>query len=89
MRSVAMAGLQMGSPGSPSDLAHAVTLPAAGLVWLYAFVTAAVLLDARARREDRFLANLGTSRPAIGGVVVATVTALEVAISVGVRVVSG
>ncbi|MGD2216970.1 MAG: hypothetical protein PVJ64_09440 [Gemmatimonadales bacterium] len=36
-----------------------------------------VLLDAERRNERRFLANLGVSRPAIGGIVLVTVTSLE------------
>lgn len=36
-----------------------------------------VLLDAERRNERRFLANLGVSRPAVGGIVLLTVTSLE------------
>jgi hypothetical protein len=49
---------------------RAFTLAAAATVAL-------VLLDAERRNERRFLANLGVSRPAIGAVVLLTVTSLE------------
>lgn len=53
------------------------------LFGLRAFMLAAVatvtlvLLDAERRNERRFLANLGVSRPAIGAIVLLTVTSLE------------
>jgi hypothetical protein len=42
-----------------------------------AATVALVLLDAERRNERRFLANLGVSRPAVGAVVLVTVTSLE------------
>jgi hypothetical protein len=49
---------------------RAFTLAAAATVTL-------VLLDAERRNERRFLANLGVSRPAIGAIVLLTITSLE------------
>ena len=86
MRGVAMGG-QQASPLSGADqgLVAVVSLRPVALVFLYGMVTATVLLDARARREDQFLASLGTSRIGISSVVVATVTALEAVVFLAVR----
>jgi uncharacterized membrane protein len=55
---------------SPHFTLRAFLLAAAATVTL-------VLLDAERRNERRFLANLGVSRPAIGAIVLFTVTSLE------------
>ena len=48
-----------------------------GFLLAAAATVALVLLDAERRNERRFLANLGVSRPAIGALILITVTTLE------------
>ncbi len=88
LRAVAVAGQQMSPMGSPPGLRGALTLRPVALLFLYVMVVAAILLDAKARREDQFLANLGTSRLDLTALIVVTVTVLEILLVVLIVVVT-
>lgn len=79
LRAVAVAGRQSG-PSAAGRPASALELHPAALVFLATTVVAAILLDARLRKEEQFLANLGCSRYGIAAIVVITVLVLESAV---------
>ena len=78
----ALAGLAAGSPGGAGlqDPATLLVLDPFTLLFLAGVVLATIMIDARARKEDQFLAGLGTSRAAMGVAVITTVAVAEAAV---------
>ena len=74
--------LAAGNPGRPrlAEPASALLLGPTTVLLLTGFVLATVMIDARVRKEDQFLAGLGTSRTAMGVVITATVALAETAV---------